>query len=75
MNQYVRSVLTDTAVSKIKRAQQYAENAKQACVRVRFYDCAVLDELTMCIRVLNDAADELWKGQKEYAEKESSEND
>ena len=30
MNQYVRSVLTDTAVSKVKRAQQHAENAKQA---------------------------------------------
>lgn len=75
MNQYVRSVLTDAAVSKIKRAQQHAENAKQACIRAQFYNCAVLDELKMCIRVLNDAADELWKGQKEYAEKESSEND
>ena len=68
MNQYVRSVLTDTAVSTIKRAQQHAENAKQACIRAQFYNCAVLDELKMCIRVLNDAADELWKGQKEYAE-------
>ena len=75
MNQCVRSVLTDTAVSKIKRAQQYAENATQACIRAQFYNCAVLDELKMCIRVLNDAADELWKGQKEYAEKESSGND
>ena len=68
MNQYVRSDLTDTAVSKIKRAQQHAENAKQACIRAQFYNCAVLDELKMCIRVLNDAADELWKGQKEFAE-------
>lgn len=45
MNQYVRGVLTDTAVSKIRRAAQHAENAKQALINARYYDCHVMDEL------------------------------
>lgn len=71
MNQYVRGVLTDAAVSKIRRAAQHAENAKQALINARYYDCHVMDELKLCLRVLNDATDELWKGQREYAEKEN----